>query len=187
MNYEQLKARIETLAASEKVTKELLAALSRDLLQFMLDTGDIRPINLLLEDGKLSPQNRKVAILYFQKFCPFKNLQTEKGEFQAFGEIKKAKKEEKFASVREFLADPHNNIWTWANRHVEVKSREFKIDRVTATVQKAIENGFSPTSILVATLKAGISVNDIMDLVSKMADMAEQQEQEEAKIEPNLA
>lgn len=184
MNYEQLKARIETLAASEKVTKELLAALSRDLLQFMLDTGDIRPINLLLEDGKLSPQNRKVAILYFQKFCPFKNLQTEKGEFQAFGEIKKAKKEEKFASVREFLADPHNNIWTWANRHVEVKAREFKLDRVTNTIKKAIENGFDDAAVINAVIEAGISPQAMLALVK---NAAEKQEQEEAKIEPNLA
>lgn len=181
MNYEQLKARIETLASNEKITKELLASLSRDLLQFMVDTGDIRPINLLLEDGKLSPQNRKVAILYFQKFCPFKNLQTEKGEFQAFGEIKKAKKEEKFASVREFLADPHNNIWTWANRHVEVKPREFKLDRVTSIVKKAMEGGFEEEAVIEAVLKGGISPASMLKLIEHAAKA------EEEKIEPNLA
>lgn len=170
MNYDQLKQRIETLAANEKITKELLATLSRDLLQFMLEHGDIRPINLILEDGKLSPQNRKVCILYFRKFCPFKNLENNKGEFLSFGEMKKAKKEEKFAAVKAFLADPHNNIWTWANMHVEVKAREFKIDRVTSTIKKAMENGFDDVAVMEAVIEGGLSAKVIMAVITKYAE-----------------
>lgn len=181
MDYENLKTRIESLSNAEKMSKELFSPLSRDLLQFLLDTGDVRPINLLMSDGILSAINLRTARNFFKNFVPFENINGKDDKLESFGKIKPSKKEEKFQKIRDFLADPLNNIYTWANRHEEVVVKEWKIDHVTNTVKKALEKGFSKETILRATLEAGITAKDILALMGELAKEEEAREEAKAK------
>ena len=60
------KANVEKLAASEKITKELLRSMSRDVLEAHHATGDVAYINGII--AVLSPMNKKVCILFFKEF-----------------------------------------------------------------------------------------------------------------------
>ncbi len=84
ITFEALMSTIERVAAAEKITKQGLRELSRDVLAYMLEEEDIRPVNALLgqgEDGKfiLTPINWRIAVQYFAHFLPFTSNYEEEG------------------------------------------------------------------------------------------------------------
>lgn len=175
LNYDDLSKRIESLAKAEQVSKELLMPLSRDLLQFLVDTGDIRPVNQIIADGVLSSINRRTARNYFRAFCPFDNIMSADGKYLvAFGKMKGSKKDKKFELIREFLSDPHNNIFTWSNANEDVIVREWKIEKVTKIIERAKKEGFGEGAIVEAIMAGGISAKDIIALVGKLAEAEEE-------------
>lgn len=152
---------IDALTASEKVTKETLKDVSRSILEAVHITGDIGFVNRLIM--VLSPMNKKTAVIYFKHFTGFK-YDDQAGVF-----VKKNKKvydDAKQATI-DFLADPHNNIWTWADRNIQLEQKPFDISKVTSYVtnalKKAKENGLTEADVIRAVFKSGVSLDAVVD------------------------
>lgn len=160
----QYKTDITALGKAEKVTKELLRNLSRSVLEAVHVTEDVGYINNLL--AVLTPINRKVAVLYFAEFSGFRN------DGSTFSKKDKAKYEEIKAKAITFLEDPMNNIWSWAEREVDIAQKEFDINMVTKTVErmtkKATDAGLSQADVLRAVFKAGFTPEALLAVMVEM-------------------
>lgn len=162
---------LKALKASEKTTKEQLSVLSRDVLEASIETGDVAYVNNLL--FVLSPMNKKTAIMFFHTFSGF--------AFDGALATGKSKKQwdKAVANAREFLEDPHNNIWTWAERHIEVQKKEFSLDQVTKAFEgftkKAMNNGLTQKDVLKAIIKSGVDLDTIVALMGECFDVEVQQ------------
>lgn len=178
-NYDEIIARIDQLAQAEKVTKALLTSLSRDTLGYLVESGDVRPINKLLEKGVLTPMNHKTALLYFKEFVPFQILESDddKKEFLGFGKAKRTK-DAGFKRIEEFLSDPLNNIWTWAERNIVVEKKPFDLAKVTRIIEKALQEA-DTDSVITAVLAGGIEAQAIIDLIHAQAEEQEGEQEEE--------
>lgn len=162
------KANVEKLAASEKITKDLLRSMSRDVLEAHHVTGDVAYINGLI--GVLTPINKKVCILYFKEFSG--HLYSE--ETKAFG--KKDKKRYDDAKKKSFdrLEDPNFNVFSWADMHVEIEKKPFTIGKMQqqmgSLVKKAEENKISHADIIRALFANGVEVNEFLKVMEHMAE-----------------
>ena len=160
--------RVASLAASEKVSKELLRSLSRDVIEAHHATGDVKYINELL--GACSSINRKVCVLYFKEFSG--HLYSE--ETKAFG--KKDKKRYDDAKKKSFdrLEDPNFNVFSWADMHVEIEKKPFTLGKLQqqmgSLVKKAEENKISHADIIRAMFANGIDIGEFMKVVEHMAE-----------------
>lgn len=156
---------LEALAKSEKVTRSELLALSRSTLEALHSDvegirGDIGYVNRLL--GVLTPMNRKTAILYFKEFTGFK---FDEAKLEFTGKDKKHY-EEKKAQCLEFLADPLNNVWSWAERNVEVEKKAFDINKKAEQfLKQADKEGFKKVDVLKAIMAAGVSVDELIEFM----------------------
>lgn len=154
-------ATLARLADSEKITKETLRDLSRDLLSALHtkgDTeGDIGFINRTI--AVLTPINKRVFVLYCKRFTGF--IMNEEGS--AF--LKKSKKHYDNVSKEalEFIAEPANNLWTWSAIHVDVEPKAFDLKAITAQVinyfKKAEKAGVSKADVLSAIIAGGIDAD----------------------------
>lgn len=167
---------ILALAASEKVSKDELRGLSRTVLEAVHITGDIAYVNRL--SVILSPMNKKTARLFFEHFTGF-SFDDVRGEFTT-----KSKKRYDAALklANEFLEDPMNNIWSWAERHVEVAKKDFDLAQVTAALdtftKKAKKVGLTQRDVVKAFLAGGVTLDVIMDILVDSYDV----DAEESKI-----
>lgn len=148
------------LARAEKITKTVLLELSRSVLSAFHATEDVAYINRLV--AVLTPMNKATAILYFQEFSGFKFDDKEK----TFGKKDKKRYDEVKAKALEFLADPHNNIWTWASRNVEMKKKDFDINQVKTVfsrlMKQADEEGFTAKDVLAQVFAAGVELDAVV-------------------------
>lgn len=176
-NYDEIISRIDQLASAERVTKALLTSLSRDTLGYLVESGDVRPINKLLQKGVLTPMNYKTALLYFKDWVPFQILESDDDgkEFLGFGKAKRTK-DAGFAKIAEFLEDPLNNIWTWAERNVQVEKKPFDLKNVTRIIEKALKEA-DTDSVIKAVMAGGIEAQAIIDLIHAQAEEAEAEEE----------
>jgi hypothetical protein len=177
MNINQINEKIDQLAGAEKVTKAILSDLSRVILEYILETEDVQPANRVIE--VLTPVNKKASILYFKHFLPFIKITNEEGEFQKFGGKDKKRFDAKAEEIKEFLADPHNNIWTWAARHVEVEAKPYDPAKVAKEIEKAIKKVGQEATIK-AIIAGGIDVQMLMMMLEAQANVEEAEEQEAA-------
>ncbi len=159
-------ASIEKLANSENVTRKELKELSRSVLEAWHDTGNVVYVNRLLK--VLTPINKKTAIVFFKFFSGF-SFDDVMGEFTH--KSKKRYDKAHKASV-DFLADPHQNIWTWAERHIEVEQKPFSIENVEKFMTRAIKQaagvGMSQVDLLKAVFKAGIDPQCIVEVMDQL-------------------
>lgn len=171
---------IKALEKSEKITRSELLTLSRitlDALHSDEDNikGDIGYINRLLK--VLTPVNKKTAILYFKEWTGF-TLDADAGQF---GHKSKKHYDTVKASCLEFLTDPMNNIWTWADRNIEIEKKEFTLDKVgkmfSSTLKKANEAGYTQAQVMQEVLKQGIELDTILALLGSMYDVNVEQAQ----------
>ena len=147
---------LKKLAGAEKITKEGLRDMSRSVLNAHHATEDVSFINQLIP--VLTPVNRKVAILFFKEFSGFM------WDAETMRFVKKSKKnyDNAHAASMAFLEDPHNNIWTWAERNVEVekKPQPSVLEKVETFIHdilpKADKAGLTQADILTAIFKGGI-------------------------------
>ena len=162
------KANVEKLAASEKITKELLRSMSRDVLEAHHETGDVAYINGLL--GVLTPINRKVCVLFYKEFSG--HLFSE--DTKLFG--KKDKKRYDDARKKSFdrLEDPNFNVFSWSDMHVEIEKKPFTLGKLqqqmSSLVKKAEENKISHADIIRAMFANGIEIGEFMKVVQHMAE-----------------
>lgn len=155
---------LATLGKSEKVTKELLRDLSRNVLAVHHQTQDVSYMNKLI--AVLTPVNRKVATLFFAEFSGFRQTDG------VFTKKDKAGYDKAAEAAIIFLDDPLNNIWTWAEREVAVEKKEFDIKQVTTAIEnfnkKALKNGLTQADVLRAVLSAGFEVDTLLSIMQEM-------------------
>jgi hypothetical protein len=173
---EAFQASIDALAQSEHVTKRELLALSRSVLEATHETGDIQYVNKLI--AVLTPVNKKVAILFFKHFVGFSYDDT----LKMFTKKSKKHYDEAFKRSIAFLSDPHNNIWSWAEPHVEVNKKAFALDNVThylqLAMQKAKDSNLSNVDLMRAVIKAGFTADDIIAIMEDVGLEAKVNEEE---------
>jgi hypothetical protein len=157
-------ASLAALAGAEKITRAELSTLSRITLEALHTEvegnkvyGDIRIINDILP--ALTPVNRQVVIEFFKEFSGF----SFDGKNNRFTSKDKKNYDAAVALSEDFLEDPLNNLWTWANRNVEVTKKEFNISQsMGALLKKAHNKGVSNNDILKAVMSNGLSVDDLI-------------------------
>lgn len=172
---------IIALIGSEKVTKAQLQVCSRTVLEAVHATGDIGYANRLVD--VLTPINKKVGTVFFKRFTGF-SFDDKLGMF-----TKKSKKryEQAHKDSMEFLDDPLNNIWSWAERNIEVTPKEFTLDAVTKGIEgylkKANANGIEQADVMRAIIKGGITADAILAIMGDIgydADVVDNKVVEEA-------
>lgn len=167
----QFEKDVKAIGKAEASVKELLSLYSRDLLEALHKDAnaagelisDIRLINGLIE--VLKTTNRKVAILFFKEFTGFRFDET-LNKFTAKDKALYVKKQE--AAIA-FLDDPHNNLWTWADRNVEIAAKPLDISKVTAGVKqwfkKAENDGIKKADVIKAIMDAGVTIEEVADVL----------------------
>lgn len=154
------------LIDSEKITRETLRDLSRSVLEAHHMTEDVAFINRLID--VLTPVNKKVAIAYFQHFGGF-HFDGEKG---AFTKKNKAIYAERRAEAEKFLDDPLNNLWVWADRHIDIAPKVFDAEAIKKWTQgalkKAEKNGLSQIEVFKAIIEGGLTVETIIATMEQM-------------------
>lgn len=171
---EIINARIEKIAASERVTKVELSAISRELLAYVVDTGDIVPVNKLL--NVLTPMNKQTAILFFTHFIAFKFDQ----DSACFTGKNKKQWDKSIEIIDAFLAIEENDIWSWAAENVKVEKKPVDFAKnISKWVGKALndeENPLDPAEVLSAVIDGGLSKEQMLDLLAQIAVEAAEQE-----------
>lgn len=158
---------LSSLKKAEKATKELVRHMSREVLEAHHVTGDVKYINEFV--SVLTPMNRKVAIMYFNEFSGHNEMDG------VFGKKNKKGYDEALAKSNEFLEDPMNNMWSWAERNVKVEKKaiDYKA-KIIKDIQASMdadknENPLDESEVLEAVLAAGISAATILRLMEKIA------------------
>lgn len=188
IKFEDLMATIQQVAAAERITKEGLRTLSRDILTYVLESEDVRPVNALLGmdgDGKyiLTPINWRIAVQYFRHFIAFTSNWDDVKDFAIKGEGKrvpfvlkaKAKKrwDKSATAIEEWLSDEGNDIWVWS-KHVEMKAQPVDYAKKVQQAVKAALNeekgNLSLTDVLAAIAELDdVSIYDLMSAAESMA------------------
>lgn len=182
------KKALRRLGAAERVTKEVLRDLSRSVLEAHHATENITYINGLI--ATLTPMNRKIAILFFKEFSGFRW----NNELTAF-----EKKDKKVYNFKQELSDkaltdPHFNIWTWAERNVEVEKKPAPTlltmikDRAKAWHDRAQKEHISDADLLVAFFEGGIDPSAVVQALDKLGyELDVAAEKKELEQQPNEA
>lgn len=164
---EAFDGKLRRLTNAEKVTKDTLRDLSRELLYILFETEDVSFINRTI--GVLTPVNRKVAILFFKAHIAFKH-EASSGNFLSKD---KKKYDETKARVLELLEeDPHFNIWTWADKNVEVEVKPLDLSKITVFVKNALkkadEQGINKAEVFKAMMEGGFEAQELIDILAAM-------------------
>lgn len=163
---------VKALAKAEKLTRETLRDMSRDLLSMVQATEDITYVNRVID--VLTPMNAKTAVLFFTEFTGF----TYNVEEKTFGKKNKKKYEEIVAKTLAKLEDPHFNMWTWAEKELDVAKKPFKLEDITKfaerAVKKAAEEGIDQADVLKAFFDGGFTPEALLAVMTKLALTDEQ-------------
>ena len=165
---------IKTLEKAEGTVRSKLSSLSRDTLFALHEHGNITFVNRLIK-AKLTPMNRKTLVLFFQAFTGFA-YESEKNEFT---KKQKTQYDDKRKACLDALNDPAFDIWTWAEKSVDIQSAEWTPEKITkymeSALKKADKAGFKQADVIVAILKAGIDMGELSAIMESMIEPEEQQ------------
>ena len=171
---------IKALGKAEKITKDLLRDMSRTTLEATQQTEDIQYINRLIKE--LTPVNRRTAVLFFKEHSGFKWEEEER----QFGKKDKKRYDAIKAKAVEALEDPHFNIWSWAEKNVQIEAKPFEISKVTQFIKNALkkadEQGIPQKLVLRAVFDGGFDVESLALMLEEMTHKEEEVEQIEARI-----
>lgn len=166
---------LSAVVEAERITRELLREMSRDLLLTLHNdvddaeennprVGDISFANKLLS-ANITPVNKKAMVLFLREFTGF-NFDEDTIEFKGKNKQHYAKARDKAIKA---LEDPHFNFWSWADRNVEVAKKPFKLADITKNVErmlkKADEAGLAKADVIAAILEGGIELGDIVAIL----------------------
>lgn len=169
-----INARIGKIGNGERTFREEMSHVSRELLTYIRDNGDIDAVNRLL--GVLTPKNKENARKYFINFLPYQwNRQEDRFGSKSKNKDVVAKKNK---AIEAFLADEANNLFTWAGRTQQPREQKPKdyAKEVSNVVDKALsddKNGVDVKTVLKSVLKTAIAdekmkLADIFDLVNSV-------------------
>ena len=157
---------LDSLAQAESITRRELRDVSRSILTAIHCTEDSAFLNRLI--GVLTPVNKRTMVLFLKHFSGFHYDE----KIEMFTKKNKPTYEKAAIAASEFLAEPHNNIWTWAEKHVEVEAKEFSVDTLTKYVEsflkKAAKNDVSQADVFRAILKAGLTMDTVLDMMDEL-------------------
>ena len=157
---------LERITKAENVTKHELKLVSRTMLEAWHITGNVHYINRLLK--VVTPVNKKALIVFAKHFGGF-SYDEVLGEF-----THKSKKRYESAHklALEFLENPNNNLWTWAERHIEVQQKPFSVESVEKYMKTALAkvdgDKITQAKILVAVFKAGVDPMAILEAMDML-------------------
>ena len=164
----QYQDNIAKLAASEKITKELLRSMTRDVLAAHHETGDVAYINGLV--GVLTPMNKKMTIIFFKEFSG--HLFSE--DAGTFGKRDKKRYADAHKKSFDRLEDPNFNVFSWADMNVEIEKKPFTIGKMqqqlASLIKKAEGEKIPHAEIIRAVLANGIEIAEFMKVVEHMAE-----------------
>lgn len=153
---------LKALQKAEKFTKELVKGMSRDVLLALHITQDSGKVNQFV--NALTPVNRKVAILFYKEFSGFKH-----DEDEGFGKKDKKAYDKAAKKSSDALEDPHFNLWTWADKHIDVTKKPLKLADVTKYVQRilksAAEQGIDQSEVIKAILDGGLEFDTLLKVI----------------------
>lgn len=145
---------VEQLGASEKITKSLLKVYASLAVQAVHQFQNPAYLNKLR--GALTPVNKKVFTefaLYFAGYSFDKDA-------QAFTTKSKKRYIEAKARWDAFCEDPLNNIWVWADRHIQVERKPFNVQALNDSFKRTWRAAHAANISNVDVLKAMLSVKD---------------------------
>lgn len=163
--------KIIALGKSEKVSKALLAELSRELLVYITQEGgsDVATLNRLL--AVLTPANKAKAIEYFKAFIPHAFDK----ESETFGGVYRSEKKHSkiTAACNEWLAEESNDMWSWDKSAADKK---FELEKaLQAIIKKSVKASESPEDFaLISTAVSPDTVLAIMELLGQAAASEQQ-------------
>ncbi len=171
-----IDTRIDTLKSAEASVKVELGHISRELLLYVPASNDIGAVNRLLKvlSGSARAGNQRMAVLYFRNFLPWAyDDKAHMFTVKIKGDTKIAKK---MTAIDEWLKDDNANIWTWADRNIETREREKNYaSQITSLVKRALEDekyAINPRVVVSAIITGGVSLDDIMSLVTDAQEIA---------------
>jgi hypothetical protein len=174
---------IERVASSERVTKDELKVWCNSIVAFVHAFGTIERVNTLM--SVLTPVNKKVAREFFSYFLGYSFDEKE----MRFTSKSKKRYLEAVKNWETFSSDPLNNIWTWAERHIEVQRKGFDLkDTLSRTWKNAhkanISNNQILSTLLSVTDKEGALVFSVQDVVSALESLSIQAEVQPGQASP---
>lgn len=180
-----LNTRILKIAKAENIVHVELAAFSREVLEYVLRTKDVTPVNRIIgvdKDKKayLTRNNRVVAMHFFAEFIPFSTEGKASEATLTFGKIKGERSLEKCTkAINDFLHNPEANIWTWAKENVTTEKKPVdyaaKVGNAITNALDETKGNMSKQEVLLAVLRNGISLDDMLavaDLLTQQDDKA---------------
>lgn len=175
-----LNTRILKIAKAENIVHTELGAFSREVLEYVLRTKDVTPVNRIIgvdKDGKayLTRNNRVVAMHFFAEFLPFTSEGKASEASLVFGKLKGERSQEKCTkAINDFLHNPEATIWTWAKENIQTEKKPVDYaakvgNAITAALDEAKGN-MSKSEVLLAVLRNGISIEDMLDVAKLLAE-----------------
>lgn len=184
----EFNARIDKLGKAEASVRAELNVLSRGVLEAVHATEQIGYVNQLL--AVLTPVNRKAAVVFFKHFAGFHYDDTSR----LFTKKSKKRYEQAHKDAIAFLEDPNNNMFSWAERHIEVEQKPFnhvaflkaQHKAFVRAVQQARDNGIDQKELFTAMFKPeegkpGLDVNALVAVLEAM-DVVEVKEEESTPL-----
>jgi len=175
----EINSSISSIAKSEGTLKATLGTLSRDMLEYVKESGDIDAVNRLMK--VLTPKNYEGAKKFFNHHLAY-TWETKGGRFGSKSKNKDVVAK-KLKELNAFLADGEATIWTWLaeqdNRDPVAKPKEYE-KKIEALVKKAIddkEENIPVSAVIRACIKAGCSLGEIMEAL-----MPDEKKDEQANV-----
>jgi hypothetical protein len=159
---------IETLKNSERITKDTLRIYANLAIDATHQTGQCAYLNKL--SAVLTPMNKKVWMLFAKHFAGF-HYNTDELLFDKKSKKRYAQASKDWTAFRE---DPNNNLWTWADRHVQIEQKPYNIEKLGKALSSAWKAAHAANISNADIIKAMLSVNDKEShSVFSMDDVAE--------------
>lgn len=159
---------LDALGQAESITRRELRDVSRSILTAIHCTEDSAFLNRLI--GVLTPANKKVMVEFLKHFSGFHY----DDKVMLFTKKNKPTYEKAAQLSEEFLSEPHNNVWTWADRNLRTERVEtpYDVSLITHYMKKAMEkatsSGISQKDVFKAVLASGISVDAMIDMLDEL-------------------
>lgn len=175
-----LNTRILKIAKAENIVHTELGAFSREVLEYVLRTKDVTPVNRIIgvdKDNKayLTRNNRVVAMHFFAEFLPFTSEGKASEASLVFGKLKGERSQEKCTkAINDFLHNPEATIWTWAKENIQTEKKPVdyaaKVGNAITAALAEDKGNMSKSEVLLAVLRNGISIDDMLDVAKLLAE-----------------
>ena len=145
---------LETLSASEKVTKETLKVYANLAIDATHQFGQPAYLNKLR--AVLTPVNMRAFTEFAVRFSGY--------HFDKDAMLFDKKSKKRYAPALEawqaFREDPLNNLWTWQKTHLKIEAEPYNVEDLKASFTKTWKKAHQANLSNVDILKAMLSVAD---------------------------